>query len=203
MPRSPIPGLAPLVGAWRLESLVLSFSDTGEREEPYGRNPDGYMVLEPSGRIMFLFTKPNRSAPASESDRARLFNDMTAYTGVVRLDGPGRFVTTVDLAWNPAGSSSGQQLLFLNWKASASQSERPNKPIRVGGNGGSSGIWFGYESDAPAELRGSKILEFCTGGREKIGVFMGNGLASRGFTNVQGARAQRIGRRSRHRAVWR
>ena len=112
MPRSPIPGLAPLVGGWRLESLVLTFSDTGEREEPYGLNPEGYMVLEPSGRIMFLFTKPNRSAPASESDRARLFDDMTAYTGVVRLDGPGRFVTTVDLAWNPAGSSR-QQLRFF------------------------------------------------------------------------------------------
>ena len=102
MPRSPIPDLTSLVGGWRLESLVLTFSDNGEREEPYGPDPEGYMVLEASGRIMFLFTKRNRSRPVSDSDRALLFNDMTAYTGLVRLDGPGRFVTTIDLAWNPA-----------------------------------------------------------------------------------------------------
>jgi hypothetical protein len=102
MPRSPIPELISLVGGWRLESLALTFSDNGEREEPYGPDPEGYMVLEASGRIMFLFTKRNRSRPVTDSDHALLFNDMTAYTGLVRLDGPGRFVTTIDLAWNPA-----------------------------------------------------------------------------------------------------
>ena len=70
--------------------------------EPYGPDPEGYMVFEAGGRIMFLFTKRNRSAALSEADRALLFNDMTAYTGLVRPDGPGRFVTTIDLAWNPA-----------------------------------------------------------------------------------------------------
>ena len=110
MPRSPVPGLGPLLGSWRLEALGLTFSDTGERIEPYGRHPDGYMVLQADGRIMFLFTKANRSAPASDADRAALFNDMTAYTGLVRLDGPGRFITTIDLAWNPAWQ--GEQLRF-------------------------------------------------------------------------------------------
>jgi hypothetical protein len=37
---------------------------------------------------------------------------MMAYTGRVRLDGPGRFVTTVDLAWNPAWT--GEQLRFFS-----------------------------------------------------------------------------------------
>ena len=60
---------------------------------------------------MFLFTKANRPAPTSDSDRAALFNDMTAYTGLVRLDGPGRFITTVDLAWNPV--LQGEQLRFF------------------------------------------------------------------------------------------
>ena len=111
MPRSPISGLGPLVGSWRLESLGLTFSDSGERVEPYGPNPDGHMVLEVSGRIMFLFTRRDRSAPSSDTDRALLFNDMTAYTGLVRLDGPNRFITTIDLAWNPAWR--GEQLRFF------------------------------------------------------------------------------------------
>ena len=35
---------------------------------------------------------------------------MAAYTGLVRADGTGRFITTVDLAWNPAWT--GEQLRF-------------------------------------------------------------------------------------------
>lgn len=96
------PGLGPLVGSWRLHSEVVTFSDTGERVEPHGPNPDGRMVLHPSGRIMFLFGVADRRAPESDADRAALFNTMVAYTGKVRLDGEGRFVTTVDLAMNPA-----------------------------------------------------------------------------------------------------
>lgn len=111
MPRSPVLDLGPLLGSWRLESFGLTFSDTGERVEPYGPHPDGHMVLETSGRIMFLFAKANRPAPTSNSDRAALFNDMTAYTGLMHLDGPGRFITTIDLAWNPAWQ--GEQLRFF------------------------------------------------------------------------------------------
>ncbi len=111
MARSPALGLGPLVGSWRVESVGITYSDNGERIEPYGLDPDGHMILEVSGRIMFLFTKANRPAPLSDADRAMLFNDLTAYTGLVRMDGPGRFITTVDLAWNPAWR--GEQLRFF------------------------------------------------------------------------------------------
>jgi hypothetical protein len=69
------------------------------------------MILDPGGRIMFLMTKQDRRAPTTDSERAELFNDMTAYTGLVRPDGPGRFITSVDLAWNP--SWQGEQLRFF------------------------------------------------------------------------------------------
>ena len=104
--------LMALVGAWRLLSVRVTMCDTKERWEPFGPNPDGHMVLEPGGRIMFLFTYPDRMLPMSDADRVSLFNGMTAYTGRVRLDGPGRFVTTVDLAWNPAWT--GEQLRFFS-----------------------------------------------------------------------------------------
>ncbi len=69
------------------------------------------MVLTAGGRIMFLFMKPNRPPPTTDADRATLFNDMISYTGLVRLDGPGRFITTVDFAWDPAWG--GEQLRFF------------------------------------------------------------------------------------------
>lgn len=70
------------------------------------------MVLEPSGRIMFLFTRSSRQPPANDTDRAALFNGLAAYTGMVRPDGPGRFITTVDVAWHPA--YGGEQLRLFN-----------------------------------------------------------------------------------------
>ena len=111
MPAVPHPDLAPLVGSWRLLSLGVTYPDTGERVESYGPRPQGRMILDPGGRIMFLMTKQDRRSPTTDNERAELFNDMTAYTGLVRPDGPGRFITSVDLAWNP--SWQGEQLRFF------------------------------------------------------------------------------------------
>lgn len=107
----PHPDLSPLVGSWRLLSHGWTFCDTGERFEPFGPNPDGRMVLEPEGRIMFLFATPNRQQAADEAGRAALFEQMAAYTGIARANGPGRFTTTIDLASHPAWG--GEQLRFF------------------------------------------------------------------------------------------
>jgi hypothetical protein len=106
------PEFESLIGSWRLLSVTVTMSDTKERVEPYGPNPDGYMVLSASGRVMFLFTNPNRPLPQTDQDRTALFDSMTAYTGCIRLDAPGRIVTQVDLAWNPG--FRGEQVRFFS-----------------------------------------------------------------------------------------
>jgi hypothetical protein len=78
MPAIPYPDLSPLVGSWRVLSFAMTFTDTTERVEPYGPNPDGRMMLDPGGRIMFLFTKPGRQPAVDEAGRATLFNEMRA-----------------------------------------------------------------------------------------------------------------------------
>jgi len=88
-----------------------TFSDTGERIAPYGENPVGWMVLDLSGRIMFLFGAADRTPPSNDSDRAGLFGSIVAYTGKVRSDGPGRLITMVDLALHP--SVHGEQVRFF------------------------------------------------------------------------------------------
>jgi len=95
------PDLAALIGSWRLVSWVNTFTDTGETKAAFGDHPDGRMVFEPGGRIMFLFMTEGRRPPQSDADRVTMFNEMVAYTGLVRLEGPGRFVTTIDLSWSP------------------------------------------------------------------------------------------------------
>jgi Lipocalin-like domain len=95
------PELRPLVGSWRLLSTVATFIDTGERVETFGPNPDGRMVFTPDGRIMFLIMRSDRQSPTTDSERASLFGNMISYTGFVQMDGPGRFITTVDVSLIP------------------------------------------------------------------------------------------------------
>ena len=96
------PAFSALLGSWRLSSSGLTLTDTKERLEPWGPKPEGRMVLDDSGRIMFIFTKPNLQPPTNDTERADLVKDLMAYTGLIRLDGAGRFITTVDVAANPA-----------------------------------------------------------------------------------------------------
>jgi hypothetical protein len=102
MSASPNSDLGPLVGSWRLISTTATFTDTGERVETFGPNPDGRMMLSPNGRIMFLIMRANRKSPTNDKDRATLYSNMISYTGIVRLDGPDRFITTVDMSVIPS-----------------------------------------------------------------------------------------------------
>lgn len=103
-----------LVGSWRLLSHRTTFTDTNERLEIFGHKPEGRMVLTTGGRIMFLFMKPDRQPPKSDADRAVLLNGMVAYSGTVRMDGPGRFVTTIDLSGNPTWSGDQLRLFTVD-----------------------------------------------------------------------------------------
>jgi hypothetical protein len=94
--------LAPLIGSWRLISTIATFVDTGERVETFGPDPEGRMVFTADGRIMFLIMKSNRRSPTNDEERAALFKEMISYTGKVRLDGPDRFITTVDVSLIPS-----------------------------------------------------------------------------------------------------
>jgi hypothetical protein len=98
---SPRPDFGALAGSWRLLSVEARFTDTGERVATFGPEPSGRMVLTRSGRIMFLITKSNRSPPENDAAQASLFNQTIAYSGMVRLTGPGRFVTTVEVSLFP------------------------------------------------------------------------------------------------------
>ena len=100
-----------LVGAWRLVSFGITMADTKIRTQPFGPHPDGRMVLEPGGRIMFMFMSPDRSPPQSDADRVKLFKDMFAYSGRVRVASPGCMITSVDLSWNP--DWQGEQTRFF------------------------------------------------------------------------------------------
>jgi hypothetical protein len=112
MPSHPNADLAPLVGSWRLVSVEATFTDTGERAATFGPKPNGRMVLTPAGRIMFLITRSERQPPASDAARATMFNETIAYSGQVRVQSPGSFVTKVEVSLFPEEIGTEKLRLF-------------------------------------------------------------------------------------------
>ena len=98
-----------LIGTWRLLTVQVEMQDTGEVKEEGGQ---GSLVVTPEGRLITVTTAPNRIAPSTDADAAALLVNMVCYSGRVRLDGPGRFVTDVDVAWHPSWLGTEQSRNF-------------------------------------------------------------------------------------------
>jgi Lipocalin-like domain len=132
--------LAPLVGSWRLvsvETIIAPSSaptgaNTGERVATFGATPTGRVVVTPEGRIMFLITRSDRAAPDTDAGRAALLNATIAYSGRVRADGPGAFITSVELSLFPEEIGGEKRRLFMI-DGDRLTITRPAQPSRVTG----------------------------------------------------------------------
>ena len=100
-----------ILGIWRLVSFEVEFQVTGEREHIRGKNPTGFIIFTPEGRMMVVLTNEGRKAPKTDQDRADLFNAMVAYTGMYRIGGD-RWITKVDVSGNPALLGTEQARFF-------------------------------------------------------------------------------------------
>ena len=101
----------PLVGMWRLLTFQREYQATGEREYPMGMAPTGYLLFLPEGHMAVVITGEGRKAPATDQDRAGLFNSLVAYTGPYRVDGD-KWITTVEVSANPASVRTEQVRMF-------------------------------------------------------------------------------------------
>jgi Lipocalin-like domain len=91
-----------LIGSWRLLSLRMEMQDTGEITEPWGAEPQGRLVVTPEGRMITVTTASDRLPPTTDAEAGALLSRMVCYSGKTRMDGTGRFVTEVDVAWHPS-----------------------------------------------------------------------------------------------------
>jgi hypothetical protein len=100
-----------ILGIWRLVSFEVEFQATGERQHIRGKNPTGYIIFTPKGRMMVVLTNEGRKAPKTDQDRADLFQSMVAYTGMYRIEGD-KWITKVDVSGNPALVGTEQARFF-------------------------------------------------------------------------------------------
>ena len=100
-----------LHGIWKLVSYEVEIQATGQKETVMGKNPTGYVIFTPEGRVMFCLTGEGRKAPKTIQDRADLLKSMVAYTGMYRIEGD-QWVTKVDVGWNPEWVGTEQRRFF-------------------------------------------------------------------------------------------
>jgi len=57
------------------------------REAILGKNPTGYAIYTPEGRVMSLIKAEGRKPATTDQDRANLWRSMVAYAGTYRIAG--------------------------------------------------------------------------------------------------------------------
>jgi hypothetical protein len=87
-------------GVWKLVSYEVEIQATGQKEPVMGKNPTGYVIFIPEGRVWFVLTGEGRQPAKTVQDRADLLSTVIAYTGTYRVEGD-KWITKVDVAWNP------------------------------------------------------------------------------------------------------
>ena len=89
------------VGIWQLVSYEVESQETGNIFTPMGKKPTGYVILTADNRISFVLTADNRKPATSIEDKAKLLDTLIAYSGTYRIEN-NQFITSVEVAWNPA-----------------------------------------------------------------------------------------------------
>ena len=100
-----------LHGSWRLVSFETELQDSKERSQPWGTDPNGYLMFGADGRMMVLVTAMARELGNTDEKLLALFRTLMAYTGRYRIDGD-RFITKIDASSNEAWNGSEQERFY-------------------------------------------------------------------------------------------
>ena len=100
-----------VVGTWNLASVYMEDMETHERKEPWGRKPNGRLVLTAAGDWIVVQTAEGRQPPQSDDDRCAAFRSMLAYSGKYRVEGR-KIVIKVDIAWDESWTGRDEVRFF-------------------------------------------------------------------------------------------
>ena len=93
----------PILGTWKLQSLVFEATATGRRSSPFGDHPVGYLSYSPDGRMYAIGVAEDRPKPCdlvpTDEEKAKLQESMFAYAGAYTANGE-KVIHHVDISWN-------------------------------------------------------------------------------------------------------
>ena len=89
-----------LVGTWKLVAFKIWPSDTKEEaRDALGPNPQGRLILTPTGYITSFRVAEGRKPAQTDGERAQLLRTMAAWTGRYRVEG-NKLLVKIDASWN-------------------------------------------------------------------------------------------------------
>ena len=100
----------PLLGTWKLQSFRMQYQDTGEKVEPFGAHPEGYLSYGSDGRMYGIIVRDDRKPPAAvptDAEKIELFTGMAAYAGTYTIAGD-TVHHHVDISWIEAWTGTTQ-----------------------------------------------------------------------------------------------
>ena len=93
----------PQIGMWKLQSDEGHDLATGEKYEPLGVHPTGYISYGSDCRMQVIEVKDGRKAPANlvpkDAERVALYNSFLAYAGTYSIEGD-IVRHHIDASWN-------------------------------------------------------------------------------------------------------
>ncbi|WP_063702701.1 lipocalin-like domain-containing protein [Bradyrhizobium centrolobii] len=144
---SPIIALAgenPLLGTWKLKSLVREVAATGEKINQFGEHPNGYLSYSADGRMYAIGTWDNRLKPhnvnPADEERIKLHQTMFAYAGTYTLEGA-QVIHHVDISWNEAWTGTDQVRFYKLDGNTLTITTAPNKSTYDGREGRTVVVW--------------------------------------------------------------
>jgi hypothetical protein len=112
-PHPPCTGLQ--LGTWKLVSVTFEYQDNGEKTQPYGAHPSGYLSYGADCRMSALIVSEGRKPPAGDfptsAEKAGLYDGLVAYAGTWSITGD-KVTHHVDLSWNQAWTGTEQVRQF-------------------------------------------------------------------------------------------
>jgi hypothetical protein len=115
-----------IVGTWKLVSVMYEDQETKALTPVLGEHPRGMQIATADGRWLALATPSGRTAPTTDSERARAFQSMIAYSGRYRVEG-NTVTTKVEAAWNEAWVG-GEQVRHVRFEGDRLFIESPPMP---------------------------------------------------------------------------
>ena len=99
-----------LLGTWKLKSYETT-TGAGEKSEPYGEHPIGYLSYSADGRMQVIGTSSGRVVPLdlapTDEEQLALHATMFAYAGTYSADA-GKVTHHVDISWNEVWTGTDQ-----------------------------------------------------------------------------------------------
>jgi hypothetical protein len=92
----------------------MEYEDTGQKVEPFGAHPEGYLSYGLDGRMYAIVVREGRKPPAgvpTDAEKLELFAGMAAYAGTYTIEGD-TVRHHVDISWIEAWTATTQVRRF-------------------------------------------------------------------------------------------